>query len=116
VNIPYPTSPNKLYAIPILGGLIRVILLIPYLVFTIIISQAALIGVFLLAWAVVLFKGLYPEGIFELARDCNRIGLSSAAYMAGLSDKYPSFHISMAHDKIKLILIAASIIISGMGD
>lgn len=110
LDIIMPESSKRLYAIPILGGAIRIILLIPYFVFSGIISNAALIGVSLLAWAVVLFKGRYPEGIFELARDSVRVNTSVGAYFAGLSDRYPSFYISMAHDKIKLILIAISII------
>lgn len=112
LDIIMPERSKRLYAIPILGGVIRIILLIPYFVFFSIISNAALIGVYLLAWAIVLFKGRYPEGIFELARDSTRVTISVAAYFAGLSDKYPSFYISMAHDKIKLILIAASILLT----
>lgn len=112
LDIIMPESSKKLYAIPILGGAIRIVLLVPYFVFFSIISNAALIGVFLLAWAIVLFKGRYPEGIFELARDSVRVNVSVGAYFAGLSDRYPSFYISMAHDKIKLILIAISIILT----
>lgn len=112
LDIIMPESSKRLYAIPILGGVIRIVLLIPYLVFFGIISNAALIGVYLLAWAVVLFKGRYPEGIFELTRDFIRVNTSVSAYFAGLSDRYPSFYISMAHDKIKLILIAVSILLT----
>lgn len=113
LDIPLNDHPNKLYAIPFLGGLIRALLLIPFFVFENIIGQAAAMGVFILAWAVVLFKGRFPEGIFELARDSTRVGVSTSAYMLGLSDRYPSFYISMKHDKIKLILIALAIIFSG---
>lgn len=108
-DIPYPEKPRRLYAIPILGELIRLVLLIPYGIFANIINNAAIIGAYLLAWAVVLFKGRYPEGIFELTRDSTRTTMSQMAYFAGLSDRYPSFYISMAHDKIKLILIGISI-------
>ncbi|GEM_PF-1163483 len=113
LDIPYPENPKKIFAIPIIGFIIRIILLIPYLIFEGIISQAAAIGTFSLAWAVVLFKGRYPEGLFELARDSLRVSISANAYMTGLSDKYPSFYISMNHDKIKIILIAIAIILNG---
>lgn len=112
IEIPYPENPSKLYAIPILGILIRSIFLIPYFIFANIIDTASAIGTFFLAWAVVLFKGKYPEGLFELSRDSIRLSLSSWAYMSGLSDRYPSFYISMAHDKIKIILIAVVIILN----
>lgn len=111
LDISRPENSKRLYAIPVLGGFIRIILLIPYVVFNQIVSQAAGIGVFFLAWAVVLFKGRYPEGIFELARDSNRVNMAFWAYFSGLSDRYPSFYISMTHDKIKLILLAISIIL-----
>lgn len=110
LDIVIPERSKRLYAIPLLGGAIRIVLLIPYFVFSGIISNAAFIGAYLLAWALVLFKGRYPEGIFELTRDAIRVNTSISAYLAGLSDRYPSFYISMTHDKIKLILIAASII------
>lgn len=113
LDIPYPENPKKIFAIPLIGFIIRIVLLIPYLIFESIISQAAAIGTFLLAWAVVLFKGKYPEGLFELARDSIRVSISTNAYLTGLSDRYPSFYISMNHDKIKIILIAIAIILNG---
>lgn len=113
LDIPMPEKPNRFYAIPVFGGLARFIFLVPYFIFSNIISQAMGIGISLLAWAVVLFRGRYPEGIFELARDTSRVSISAGAYFSGLSDKYPSFYISMAHDKIKLILIAIAIILNG---
>lgn len=115
IEVSMPENPNKLLAIPILGGLIRLIFLIPYYFFGNIISTASTIGTFLVAWALVLFKGKYPESIFELSRDSIRVGLSSMAYLTGLSDKYPSFYISMKHDKIKIILIVIALLLSGMG-
>lgn len=113
LDINLPITSNKLYAFPILGFLIRAILMIPYFVYSGIISQAAAMGSHLLAWAVVLFKGYYPQGLFELSRDAIRVSIASGAYMTGLSDRYPSFYISMAHDKIKIILIAIAIILGG---
>lgn len=113
LEIPKPQNPGRLYAIPLLGMIIRVILMIPYFIFSNVITQAATIGVFLLAWAVVLFKGRYPDGIFELARDSVRINISTSAYTLGLSDRYPSFYVNMDHDKIKIILIVIAILLGG---
>lgn len=113
LDIPIIQNPSKIRAIPLIGGLIRIIFMIPYFLYVNVLAQAVVIGVFLLAWAVVLFKGRYPEGIFELARDSIRVQTASNAYMVGLSDRYPSFYISMKHDKIKIVLIVISIILSG---
>lgn len=112
-DLAMPASSNRWFAIPFFGGIARIILLIPYSVFASIISTAASLGVVFLAWAVVLFKGKYPEGLFELYRDATRVALAQSVYIAGISDKYPSFYISMAHDKIKLILIAIAVIFQG---
>lgn len=113
LDIPMPQTSNRLYAIPVLGLLIRMVLLIPYFIFENVITQAVSIGAFFLAWAAVLFTGKYPDGIFELARDSIRVNISASVYIFGLSDRYPSFYISMAHDKIKIILIAIAIILGG---
>lgn len=72
-------------------------------------------GIYILAWIMVLFRGQYPEGIFELTRDSTRISMSQIAYLAGLSDRYPSFYASMTHNRIKLILIGTSIILGLWG-
>lgn len=111
LNIPYPKKPNKLFVIPIGGFLFRFILLFPFLIFRQILSLAVTIGVFLLAWVVVLFKGKYPEKIFELATDSIRVNSSLNMYLTGLSDRYPSFHISLKRDKIKIILLVLSTIL-----
>lgn len=109
-DLQYPEHPNKLFAIPIIGGVIRIILLIPYLIYQAVISNAANIGVFF-SFFPVLFMGKYPESTFELARDSGRVSQATFVYMAGISDKYPSFHISMNHKVIKIILIIIGILL-----
>lgn len=110
VDLAFPESPNKLYAIPIIGGLIRIILLIPYFIYQAVISYAANIGVFV-SFFPVLFMGKYPESTYELARDSIRVSQAVTAYMSGLSDKYPSFYISMNHKTVKIILIVLGALI-----
>lgn len=110
VDIPYPENPKRLFAIPFIGGVIRIVLLIPYFIYEQIISNASNIGV-LVSFVRVLFQGKYPESTYELARDSVRVGQGAAAYMAGLSDKYPSFWISMNHKAIKITLIVLGILL-----
>lgn len=110
VDISKPESPNRLFAIPILGFLIRAILLIPFFIWVSVVQTGSRIGVFLLAWVKVLFTGKYPESIFELATDEMRLTLSISAYFAGLSDKYPNFAISMNHKVIKIILLIIGVL------
>lgn len=110
VDVSYPEHPNRLFAIPILGGLIRIILIIPYIIYQYILSNATNIGVFF-SFFPVLFMGKYPESTFELARDSVRVSQATTSYAAGLSDKYPSFHISMNHKVIKIILIIIGLLL-----
>lgn len=109
-DIPKPTNPNRLLAIPLLGGFVRAILLIPYFVYVSILKNASGIAIAISSF-VVLFKGRYPESTYELARDYTRISLASSCYLIGLSDSYPNFWISMNHKTIKIILITVSVLI-----
>lgn len=104
LSIEKPKKPSKLFAFPIFGGIIRLVLLIPFFIFQGVIQSGANIGI-VASFVPVLFKGKYPESTYELAKDYARIDLSSMSYMTGLSDKYPSFDISMHHKTIKIILI-----------
>lgn len=105
-----PQSSNRFFAIPILGGTIRLILLIPYIIYEYVISNAAWLGVIIASFPV-LFKGRYPESVYELARDYTRVYYASTVYFSGLSDKYPSFWISMHHQTKKLLLIIFGILL-----
>ncbi len=104
VDIPFNKHPNRLFAIPILGGIARIIALIPYLIYSSVIGYASNIAVFF-SWISVLVTGKYPETTFEITRDSNRISQATSAYLTGLSDTYPSFWVSMNHQTLKIILI-----------
>lgn len=110
LDFTYPPKPSRYFAIPILGGLSRGILLIPYIIFTSAVSNGGRIGI-VLSSVPVLFQGRYPESTYELGRDSLRLGLSQMAYAVGISDKYPSFKISMNHQTIKIFLIIVGSII-----
>lgn len=112
IEIPKPTSPNRWFAFPILGGVFRIILLIPFSIYSSILQNGAYVGVIISSF-VVLFKGKYPESVFEFVRDSMRIGLSTFAYFGGLSDNYPSFKIDLKnHRNIKIALIIVGVLIT----
>jgi len=121
LEIAKPESPNRLWAVPILGGLVKVVILIPYLVYLVVLQYAAGIGIVISSFWV-LFMGRYPEAVYELTRDYIRVLLAEVVYITGLSDSYPSFRISMNHAGIKIALIVAVILlwfvpaISGAGN
>lgn len=104
VDVIYPECPNRFFAFPLIGGFIRIVLLVPYGIYQYVITYAAYTGV-VFSSLPVLFMGKYPESTYELARDSVRVSQAIFVYMMGLSDKYPSFHLSMNHKVIKIILI-----------
>jgi hypothetical protein len=111
VKISMPVKPNKLFAIPLFGFLARIILLIPFSIFNSVISYASRIGLVVYAWWSVLFNGVYPEAIYELTKDSQRLSLAQMSYYIGLSDNYPSFNISWNHKNLKVALIVAAVIL-----
>ena len=110
IEMAKPEHPNRLFAIPVLGGLARIILLIPYFIWGTILYYGSGVGI-LVSFAPVLFAGKYPESTFELGRDYVRISLATSVYMSGLSDSYPSFAISWNHKVVKIILIILGVLL-----
>ncbi len=110
IEMAKPENPNRLFAIPFFGGLARILLLIPFIIWQVILNYASVVGIFV-SFAPVLFAGKYPESTFELGRDYTRITLATTAYMGGLSDSYPSFAISWNHKVVKIILIILGILL-----
>jgi hypothetical protein len=111
IEIERPNNSNRLFAVPLLGGTARIMLLIPYLIFNSVLSTGAGVGAFF-SFYKVLFRKIYPESTFEFERDATRVNLAVNAYMFGLSDNYPSPHISMNHQTIKIALIVAGTILA----
>lgn len=110
LDIETTSKPSKLFAFPILGSVLRLVLLIPFIIYIQIIKAGAQLGV-IVSFAPVLVKGVYPESTYELYRDYNRLTLSLYIYSFGLSDKYPSFYIDQNHLTTKIVLIAIGIIL-----
>lgn len=106
-----PQKVNRLMAFPLLGFLLRIILLIPYLIFENVLSHGSYVAVFF-SWFIVLFKGKYPESLYEFVHDYIRVSLASTAYITYMSDDYPSFSISMKHQTIKILLIIAGAVLA----
>lgn len=110
LDIETTSKPSKLFAFPVLGGLLRLVLLIPYIIYIQIIKAGAQLGV-IVSFAPVLLKGIYPEATYELYRDYNRLNLSLSIYSFGLSDKYPNFYVDQNHLTTKIILIIIGIVL-----
>ncbi len=99
-----PLKPNRWLSLPFFGFIIRFILLIPYIIYESVLQYGAFVAV-IASWFAVLFKGKYPESLYEFNRDGTRVSLALMGYMTYMSDSYPSFWISMKHQTVKIVLI-----------
>jgi Domain of unknown function (DUF4389) len=109
-DMPMPEHPSRGFAIPFLGGIARVILLIPFAIWVYFVLYGTFVGLVAAAF-VVLFRGAYLESVFELVRDSVRLQTASIAYIAGLSDSYPSFTISTNHGTAKVVFIVLGVLL-----
>ena len=99
-----PKKLSRLFSFPLLGIIIRLVLLIPYLIYESVLQYGSQWAV-VFSWFTVLFKGKYHESLYEFNRDFLRVALAETLYTSYLTDKYPSYHISMNHKRIKILLI-----------
>jgi hypothetical protein len=111
LDIKKPTHPNRGFALPLLGIIARIILLIPYIIFNGVLNRGSGVAV-LISWFAVLFQSKYPDSLYEFERDSLRVSLATSTYLTGLSDKYPSFYISMDHKNVKIALIIAGVLLT----
>jgi hypothetical protein len=89
---PAPTA-GRLYAIPLLGYVIRAVVLIPHLIILYVLTLLAFLAI-LVTWIPVLFTGRYPDWGHTLVGGWNRYFTRYYAYWYGLTDTYPPFRLS----------------------
>ena len=111
LRIDKPIKPSKFLAFPLLGYLIRILLLIPFIIYADILRTGAFTAV-LFGWFAVLITGRYPESLYEFIKDYLRVWNAIAIYSSYISDTYPSFHISLNHKTIKIILLTIGAILT----
>lgn len=100
--IPRNNNPSRIYAFPIVGGLVKLILLIPVIIFLSVLSFVWQVTVFLNAF-VVLFTGRYWRSSFELCDFYNKYSLKTTLYFLGVTNKYPGFN-SNIEDKFSITI------------
>lgn len=110
LQLTFPKNPNRWLAFPVLGGIFRIILAIPYFIYSSIMQNAGSFASIVASFPV-LFMEKYPESLYELCRDSIRVNISLLAYFTGISDNYPSFWISMKHRGIKILFIILATLI-----
>lgn len=83
-----PKRPNRFFALPLVGGIVRLAILVPVFIFLFVLGLLVMC-VYWFTWIPVLLLGKYPEGLFNLMVFVQRFQLKLSAYTFGLSDRYP---------------------------
>jgi hypothetical protein len=92
ITVQWQPSYNRLFAIPIVGLVIRAVLLIPHIIVLYVLN--AVVGILqLILWAFVLFTGQYPDWGQSLVGGYLRWQTRVSCYMLGISDVYPPFQL-----------------------
>ena len=93
VEFTVPEWHNRFWAIPILGIVVKLILLIPHLIILSVLGTVAEL-LALVTWIPVLFGGHYPSWGYDVIGGTLRWGANVSAYLYGLTDRtYPPFRI-----------------------
>lgn len=92
INVLYehPARYNRFWAIPIVGILVKSIILIPHFIVLYILSMIVSLALLIL-WAPVLLGGKYPEWGYALLGGTLRWSARVMAFTLGLTDEYPPF-------------------------
>lgn len=94
LTIDHPAASSKLYAVPVLGLVIKQVMLIPHFIaLTVVGAVAALMSIY--AALAVLFTGTYPQPAYNWLTGTVGWGARIYAYFLGLTDQYPPFSLSV---------------------
>lgn len=94
LGVRLPTGPSRLWAFPIIGFWIKIIILIPVAIWggilAMVVGVAAILNSF-----VVLFSGRYWVAAYGLAVGLLRLQTKIWVYVTGLTDRYPGFGLTV---------------------
>ena len=90
VSFRTPPEANRFWAIPLIGFLVKAVVLIPHFVFLTALTTVAVLAQLVL-WVPVFITGEYPEWGYSLVRGTIRWWVRVEAYFLGLTDEYPPF-------------------------
>ena len=92
-SVEYPDKLSRFLNFPILGLIIKFILLIPHWIIVSFLALVAMI-VLIIAQFAILFTGSFPEGMHKFMIGVGRWSTRVSAYAYALTDKYPPFSLS----------------------
>jgi hypothetical protein len=90
LQIDRPDTSSRAWAIPLLGYIVKVIILIPHFIVLFVLALA--VGVCqLVIWIQVIFSGLYPSWAYTLNAGFILWTARISGFFYGLTDEYPPF-------------------------
>src|SRR5262249_23495031 len=90
IAIERPQESSRFFAIPIVGILVKYVILIPHFIVLYVLSLV--VGACqLVIWIPVLFGGTYPDWAFGLVAGTQLWTIRVYGYLLGLTDRYPPF-------------------------
>jgi hypothetical protein len=92
VRFEVPSLSGRFWAVPVVGWLAKLVMLVPHFVVLYALSIVALL-LNLVTWAPVLFRGRYPEWGYSLVGGYLRWYTRVSAFLFGLNDQYPPFQL-----------------------
>jgi len=90
VTVAHPDASSRLLNFPVLGFIIKLLVLIPHFLILGVLGVVAFVMVFVAGFAI-LFTGSFPEGMHKFVSDTVRWGFRVSAYLYALTDRYPPF-------------------------
>ena len=97
IRITMPERSNRLWAVPLVGNFVKLIILIPHL-FILSVLGDVIILLQLVLWIPVLFSGRYPQWGHDLITGYIAWWVRVAIYFFGLTDRYPPFQLGGSYD------------------
>jgi hypothetical protein len=104
VSVDFPQKVNRLYALPLLGGIFRTVAVLPITIWGMILSNSAWAGSVGNSF-VVLSAGRYTESVYLISKDAMRVYAAAGLYWAGISDTYPDLTINFKHKWLVILML-----------
>ena len=90
-------KPNRLWALPVVGGTVKYIIVLPVAFWLLFVSIAAIVLSYINAFHV-LVTGRYWEPAYALAVGSMRLSAKANCFVLGLSDTYPGFTLASSDE------------------
>ena len=97
LSIDHTRNPNRLWAFPVIGGAIKLLIVIPVSIWLLFVGFAAIV-LSIINGFFVLFTGKYWEPAYALAVGSMRLTTKANCFFLGLSDTYPGFSLDSSDD------------------